>query len=64
MPWPQIGATYYHVQLGLPDKGSTIKGLIVCYVVWLEIYDLWDGSVGVVRMIYTFTLRGQIIYLK
>ncbi len=25
-------ATYYHVQLGLTDKGYAIKGLVVCYV--------------------------------
>ena len=30
MPWPQTGATQYHAQLGLPDKGRTIKGLVVC----------------------------------
>ena len=22
MPWPKTGATNYHVQVGLPDKGS------------------------------------------
>ncbi len=35
MPWSQRGATHYHAQLGLPDKGYAIKGLVVCYVVWL-----------------------------
>ncbi len=30
LPWPQPGATHYHAQLTLLDKG-----LIVCYVVWL-----------------------------
>ncbi len=30
MHWPQTGATHYHAQLGLPNKG-----LVVCYVVWL-----------------------------
>ena len=30
MPWPQTGATQYHAQLGLPDKGRAIKGLVVC----------------------------------
>ena len=24
MPWPQTGATQYHAQLGLPDKGRAI----------------------------------------
>ena len=35
MPWPQTGATHYHAQLGLPDKGRAIKGLVVCNVVWI-----------------------------
>ncbi len=34
MPWPQTGATQYHVQSGLPDKGRAIKGLAV--------YNSWD----------------------
>ncbi len=25
MPWPKTGATQYHAQLGLPDKGHSIK---------------------------------------
>ena len=25
MPWPETGATHYHAQLGLPDKGSIKK---------------------------------------
>ena len=36
MPWPKTIATHYHAQLGLPDKGRQIKGLVVCYVVWLR----------------------------
>ncbi len=24
--WPQTGATHYHAQLGLPDKGVQSKG--------------------------------------
>ena len=35
MPWPQTGATQYYAQLGLSDKVRAIKGLVVCYVVWL-----------------------------
>ncbi len=39
MPWPK------QAKLGFPDKGRAIKGLVVCYVVWLGsmIYgiDLW-----------------------
>ncbi len=29
MPWPQTDATHYHAQLGPPDKGRAIKGLVV-----------------------------------
>ena len=30
MPLSQTGATQYHAQLGLPDKGGAIKQLVVC----------------------------------
>ena len=30
VPWLQTGATHYHAQLGLQDKGRAIKGLVVC----------------------------------
>ena len=30
IPRHQTGATQYHAQLRLPDKGHTIKGLVVC----------------------------------
>ncbi len=30
MPWPQTGAILYYAQLGIPDKGRGIKGLVVC----------------------------------
>ena len=29
MPWPQTGATHYHAQLGLSDKGGAIQGMVV-----------------------------------
>ena len=32
MSWPQTGATYYHVQLGISDKGRAIKELVVCWM--------------------------------
>ena len=35
MPWPQTGATQYHAQLRFPDKGLTIKGVVVSYLVEL-----------------------------
>ena len=37
MPWPETGATHYHSQLGLPDKGRVsyffvpFKGKQACY---------------------------------
>ena len=34
----------FYVQLGLPDKGREIKGLVVCYVVWLGSMISGDGS--------------------
>ncbi len=43
MPWPKTGATQYHAQLGLQDKGHAIKGLVV-YNSWdLEPLDLLNG---------------------
>ncbi len=47
-----------HAQLGLPNKGCAINGLVVCYVVWLIaiIYGMglwtsaWVWSLVVVRM--------------
>ena len=29
-PWTQTGATHYHAQLGIPDKGRAIKELVSC----------------------------------
>ncbi len=43
VPWPQSGTTSYHVQLGLPDKGLAIKGLVVCYSYDLESWDPLKG---------------------
>ena len=37
MPWPKTGATQC---LALPDKGSAINGLVVCYDWDLEPLDL------------------------
>ena len=30
MSWSKTGITHYLAQLGLPDKGREIKGLVVC----------------------------------
>ena len=43
MPWPLRGATQFHAQLGLPDKGSVIKGLVVCNNWDLVPLDLLNG---------------------
>ncbi len=42
MSWPQTGATQYHAQFELPDKGA-IKELIVCNDWYLEPFDLLNG---------------------
>ena len=39
---PKTGATHYHGQLRLKDKGRAIKGLVVCWSM-ARINDLWDG---------------------
>ena len=39
----QTGATQYHAQLGLPDKGRVIKGLVVCNSWDLKPLDLLNG---------------------
>ncbi len=43
MPQPQTGATQYHRQLELPDKGLAIKGLVVSNNLDLEPLDLLNG---------------------
>ena len=43
MPWPQTGATQYHTQLGLPDKGCAIKERAVCNNWDVKPLDLLNG---------------------
>ena len=43
MPWPKTGATQYHAQLSLPDKGRAIKGFVVCNSWDQEPLDLLNG---------------------
>ncbi len=43
MHWSNSGATECHAQLGLPDKGRAIKGLVVCNCWDLEPWDLLNG---------------------
>ncbi len=40
MLWPQTGASQYHAQLGLPEKGRAIRGMDVCNNWDLEPLDL------------------------
>ena len=39
----QTGATQYHAQLGLPDKGYAINGLVVCNNWDFEPFNLVNG---------------------
>ena len=48
MPWPKPGATFYFEQLGLPDKGRALKGLVVCNSWDLKPYDLLNGLAQVI----------------
>ena len=43
MTWPQTGATQYHAQLGLQEKGRAIDGLVVCNNCDLEPLDLLNS---------------------
>ncbi len=49
MPSPQTGATHWNAQLGPPDKGLAIKGMVVCWSM-ARINDLWDGSIDKRKM--------------
>ncbi len=47
---PHTGATHYHAQLGLPDKGCAIKELVVCSIVRLgSIYE-GNGSLDLCKV--------------
>ena len=43
MPWSKTGATQYHAQLGLPDKGCAIKKLVISNSWDLEPLDLLNS---------------------
>ncbi len=61
MPWPQTGATQYHAQLGLPDKGRAIKGLRVCNNWDLEPLDLLNIEKS---DLYLFTFDKANVFLN
>ncbi len=43
MAWSSTCTNHYHAQLGLPDHGRAIKGLVVCGFIAVIIYE-GDGS--------------------
>ena len=45
MTWPKTGATHYHAQVGLPEKGRAIKVLVVCYLLRAHEPAKWSGPV-------------------
>ena len=51
MPWPQIGATQYHTQVGFLDKGRAIKVFVVFYAMWLGSMKSMAQSVRVCYLI-------------
>ncbi len=61
----QIGSSQYHAQLGLPDKGRAIKGLVVCNK-WDHLDGLALGSYQPspeVLIVLLFS-TGSITYIK
>ena len=66
MPCSQKGATNYYAHLGLSDKGRAIKGLVVCYVVWLGsmIYGmgLWTSARCVVWSLVVVRIAIELKY--
>ncbi len=52
MHCPQTGATRYHTQLRLPDKGLAIKGSDIFFVVWLKQAPPLVLSIVVIRMAF------------
>ncbi len=59
MPEPQTGVTHYHAQLGPSDKNHAIKGLVVCYVVWLWSMIYWIGLWTSARCVGLVPWNGQ-----
>ena len=59
MPSPKTGATHYHAQLGLKDKGRAIKELVFCYLVELgsikriDLLRICEGSAGLVQLLWS-----------
>ena len=56
MPWLQTGATQYLAQLGLPDKGRAIKGLVVC-----NNWDLKDSVILGIITLHWYQNRFSVI---
>ncbi len=45
MPLPKKSTFQHHAQLGIPDNGRAIRGLVECYLVWLGSIGLWTKAV-------------------
>ena len=66
MPWPQTGATHYHAQLGLQNKGRAIQGMKVGYTVWLGSIifgiDRWTSAQYVVWSLVVVRMAVELKY--
>ncbi len=55
-----LGPKEAHAQIGLPNKSRSIKGLVVCYVVWLwsmiYVMGLWTSATCVVWSLFVVIL--------
>ena len=58
MSWLQTGTAHYHAQLGPPDKGRAIKGLVICWSM-ARINYLWDGSIDKHKVLGLVPCYGQ-----
>ncbi len=65
MPLPKTNATLYYAQLGISDKGLTIKGLIVCYVVLLGyMKGIWVLGHAQGAQVWSLVVARMAFYLK
>ena len=60
-PWPQTGSTQYHAQLGLPDKGRAIKGLVVYLLDGLALGSYQQSPEVLLVLLFS---TGSITYIK
>ena len=62
MPWLKTGATHYHAQLGLIDKGRAIKELVVYWVLHYLIF--WTIKHVTILLQVMLRWRGEDLYPK